>query len=203
MSKRQEPEREYNSILDGNSKEGPLLSSPMPEKKTFTNPLRKPIIQLIIAVVAVLALLVGGGLFFEYRYEQEYQQKKQEMYNKDYKAGATYFTNAQTEPERSLTEVTVIITEAFYTNDGHMAVNLCMANGTGEIKTVTAAEIRITQPGSETVIAAGRCDLKALEKTVTVPTEGTETLLVYISPDYVYIKDDPLDEIGYSVTLEL
>lgn len=203
MAKKQEPEREYNSILDGNAQSEPLLSSPMPEKRAAKKLPWKPILIVTAVVAVLLGVLIGGGIYFEHLYEEEYKKQEQELYNKSYKVGASYFVNPQTEPEKSNTQITLVVTEVFYTNDGHLAVNICFGNGMSEDKTVTAVDITITNGNTQEVIAKGRSELSATQKNVTVPANGTANLLVYISPEYVKITNDPLSDIGYSVKPEL
>lgn len=199
MGKQNEPQQEYNSILDGNAASGPLLSSPMPEKRPLKQLPWKPILKVAAIVAVVLGLLIGGGLYFEYRYEQEYQRNKAEMEAKSPK-NVTYFENAQTQPEKSPQKLTHVVTKAYYTNDGSLAVELCIANGMTKEKVVQKVDITIQNGESGATIAEGSCNLVAANATVTVPADGTATMLVYISPEYVKIQDDPLSTIGYTIS---
>ena len=186
---------EFNSILDGSSESEALLSSPTPEPKKKMGSMWKSIGIVALVVVILAGIFAGGGIYFE----QQYQKEQEEAYNKDLKGDTTYFTSEETEPEKSETEVTALITEVYYTNDGSLAVRFCFANGMAEAQRLVSVEIKLRN-GDGNVIATGYSD--DIDKDYTIPADGTNTLLLYISPQYVLITDDPLSTIDYDVTTE-
>lgn len=149
----------------------------------------------IVALVAVLlvGLFIGFGVFFQKQYDKELAEQE----GKESKEGMTYFTADQTEPEKKADELTSLITEACYTNDGSLKVDLCFANGMEKDQHLTSVAVEIRN-GEGKVVAKGYSD--DISKTYRIPAGGTETLILYVSPEYVTIKDDSLATLSYDVT---
>ncbi len=177
------------------------LSSPMPEtkktkkeKKPFKMPKpNRTFLVFLLVIVISIGVFVGTGVYFEYRYQQELA----EDYNKAAKEGMTYFLAEDTEPEKSKNEVTSLITEAYYTNDGSLAVLLCFANGMDKDQQLQMVEVNLKN-GDEKVIGAGSSD----DFDLVVPKDGTAELTLYIAPEHVKITNDSLSEIAYDVSTE-
>ncbi len=178
------------------------LSSPMPEKKQRAKKEKQPFkfpkptktFWAILAVVVILiGLFVGGGIYFEDRYQKELQA----AYDKAAKEGLTYFLAEETEPEKSEKEVTALITEAYYTNDGSLAVFLCFANGMDRDQDLQSVNVKIRNDEEE-VIGGGYSDNFDL----IVPKGGTAQLTLYIAPEHVKIKNDSLNTIAYDISTE-
>ncbi len=178
------------------------LSSPMPEKKQRKTKEKKPFqfpkptktfLVILIASAVLIGLFVGGGIYFEHRYQQELLEE----YNKSAKDGMTYFLAEKTEPEKSEKELTALITEAYYTNDGSLAVFLCFANGMDRDQDLQSVDVTIRNDKEE-VIAAGYSNTFDL----IVPKGGTAQLILHISPQHVKIGDDSLNTIVYDISTE-
>lgn len=179
-----------------------VLSSPMPEKKQPKKKEKKPFKfpkptkafwAIVTAAVVLIGLFVGGGIYFEHRYQQELLEE----YNKSAKEGLTYFLAEATEPEKSEKEVTALITEAYYTNDGSLAVFLCFANGMDSDQNVQSVDVTIRNDEEE-VIASGYSDTFDL----VVPKDGTANLTLYMAPQHVKISNDSLNTIAYDISTE-
>lgn len=186
---------EYTSIMGDSTVGETPLSSPMPKSKKSISSMWKPIVIVALAVVVFLAAFFGVGLYFE----KKSQQDEEEAYNKEPKAGMTYFVAEESEPEKSATELTSLITEAYYTNDGSLAIRFCFANGMPEAQRLLSVEVKLRN-GEGVTVATGYSD--DIKKGYTIPSGGTNTLLLYVSPEYVQITDDPLSTIDYDVTTE-
>lgn len=178
------------------------LSSPMPEKKQRNKKEKKPFkfpkptktFWVLLALAAILiGLFVGGGIYFENRYQQELQAE----YDKAAKEGLTYFLAEETEPEKSEKELTALITEAYYTNDGSLAVFLCFANGMAHDQDLQSVNVTIRNDEEE-VVAGGYSDNFEL----VIPQDGTAQLTLYIAPEHVKIKNDSLNTISYDISTE-
>lgn len=168
----------------------PAKVTDVPGKKTS---LWRPI-GIVAAVVVVLAgIFVGGGIYFE----KQYQDSLTDAEKKEAKEGMTYFQAEVTTPEKSETEITALITQAYYTNDGSLAVHLCFGNGMSEDKHLVSVEVKIRN-GDEKTVAAGYSD--AIADDFVIPKDGTKELVLYISPEYVEISDDSLHTISYDIT---
>ena len=130
---------EYTSIMGDSTVGETPLSSPMPKSKKSISSMWKPIVIVALAVVVFLAAFFGVGLYFE----KKSQQDEEEAYNKEPKAGMTYFVAEESEPEKSATELTSLITEAYYTNDGSLAIRFCFANGMPEAQRLLSVEVKL------------------------------------------------------------
>lgn len=190
--KSNDKEFETISILNGTKENEDVLSAPVREKKIDRSMWRSIGIVALVVVILV-GIFIGGGLYFHFQDEKA----KEEEYNKQAKAGLTYFQAEETEPEKSETELTSVITEAYYTNDGSLAVHICFANGMAEDKHLLSVEVKIRN-ADEAIVAAGYSD--AIADDFVVAAGGTKELLLYISPEYVEIADDALNTISYDVT---
>lgn len=178
------------------------LSSPMPEKKQRDKKEKKPFKfpkptktfwAILVLAVMLIGLFVGGGVYFENRYQQELKEQEK----KEPKEGLTYFLAEATEPEKSEKELTALITEAYYTNDGSLAVFLCFANGMDHDQDLQSVNVTIRNDEEE-VVAGGYSDNFEL----VVPQDGTAQLTLYIAPEHVKIKSDSLNTISYDISTE-
>ncbi len=180
---------EVYEILSGNSAE-----MEMPVKKSNKHVWKW--IGIFAAIVAVIAAgIVGVGMYFESEHQKELEEEKK----KQPKPGMTMFLAEEEVPEKSKDEVTSLIAQACYTNDGSMAVYFAFANGMEEDQHITSVEVKISNDEKQ-LIASGYSD--AIEENFVVPKDGTANLLLYISPEYVKITDDPLDLLSYDITID-
>ena len=200
--RRKNKETEFVSVM---GLEQPVKSTPVKVKKEWNlkswfaslwaavKKNWRAVVTVTVVLVLFIGVFVGGGFYFEH----QYQQQLQEEHNKAAKEGMTYFLADATEPEKSEKELTSIITEAYYTNDGSLAVQLCFANGMKKAQYLDSVEVSI-QNEDKQVIAAGFSD--AIRDDYTIEANGTSELLLYIQPEYVKIADDALDTISYDIT---
>lgn len=180
---------EIYEILSGNSTDVEI-----PEKKTNKQVWKW--IAIFAGVLAVIvAIIVGVGMYFEGEHQKELEEEKK----KQPKEGMTIFIDEEEFPEKSEDEVSSMIAQACYTNDGSMAVYFAFANGMEEDQRITSIQVKINND-EEQLIASGYSD--AIDKNFLVPKDGTANLLLYISPEYVKITDDPLDVISYDITID-
>lgn len=180
---------EVYEILSGNS-----ADIEIPEKKSNKHVWK--LVAICAAVVAVVvAVIVGVGIYFE----NEHQKDLLEEEKKQPKEGMTMFVDEEEFPEKSEDEVTSMIAQACYTKDDSLAVYFAFANGMEEDQHITSIEVKVNNDEGQ-VIASGYSD--AIDKNFIVPKDGTANLLLYISPEYVKIKDDSLDVISYDITID-
>ena len=156
---------------------------------------KRTAIVTVVSIVAVVAIIVGVGFAFQHA-ENKRLAKEAE---KDPKIGSTYYLSDQETPTASETEVTAMITMAYYTNDGHMGVHLSFANSMPQSQHLNWVQVEIRNAENK-VIATGYSD--NIEDNYVIPTLGNATLLLYISPEYIEIADDPLETISYTIKLD-
>lgn len=191
MSKKKNIEQE--AVLNGE----PLLSSP----NSTVNTKKESAVMWRSIIIIALAIVIFVGSFFAIGvyFEKKSQKDDEQTQLKEPKAGMTYFTSEQSEPEKSDKELTALITEAYYTNDGSLAIRFCFANGMEKSQTLLSVEVKLRNGDGETIATGYSNNIK---EGYTIPSGGTNTLLLYVSPEYVLINDDPLSTITYDVTTE-
>ena len=82
--------------------------------------------------------------------------------------GATVFQQPDAVPEISPDGVKGAVTQAYYTNDGHMAIRLSLSNGMGAAQQMRSIEIKVAN-GDGVPIAAGYAE--AVEDGVVLPPD--------------------------------
>ena len=112
--------------------------------------------------------------------------------------GATVFQQPDAVPEISPDGVKSAVTQAYYTNDGHMAIRLSLSNGMGAAQQMRSIEIKVAN-GDGVPIAAGYAE--AVEDGVVLPPDEFTPFLLYIAPDQIQITDDPLTTLSFEITV--
>ena len=112
--------------------------------------------------------------------------------------GATVFQQPDAVPEISPDGVKGAVTQAYYTNDGHMAIRLGLSNGIGAAQQVRSIQIKLAN-GDGVPIAAGYAE--AVEDGVVLPPDEFTPFLLYIAPDQIQITDDPLTTLSFEITV--
>ena len=112
--------------------------------------------------------------------------------------GATVFQQPNAVPEISPDGVKGAVTQAYYTNDGHMAIRLSLSNGMGAAQQMRSIEIKVAN-GDGVPIAAGYAE--AVEDGVVLPPDEFTPFLLYIAPDQIQITDDPLTTLSFEITV--
>ena len=112
--------------------------------------------------------------------------------------GATVFQQPDAVPEISPDGVKSAVTQAYYTNDGPMAIRLSLSNGMGAAQQMRSIEIKVAN-GDGVPIAAGYAE--AVEDGVVLPPDEFTPFLLYIAPDQIQITDDPLTTLSFEITV--
>ena len=112
--------------------------------------------------------------------------------------GATVFQQPDAVPEISPDGVKGAVTQAYYTNDGHMAIRPSLSNGMGAAQQMRSIEIKVAN-GDGVPIAAGYAE--AVEDGVVLPPDEFTPFLLYIAPDQIQITDDPLTTLSFEITV--
>ena len=112
--------------------------------------------------------------------------------------GATVFQQPDAVPEISPDGVKGAVTQAYYTNDGHMAIRLSLSNGMGAAQQMRSIEIKVAN-GDGVPIADGYAE--AVEDGVVLPPDEFTPFLLYIAPDQIQITDDPLTTLSFEITV--
>jgi len=152
---------------------------------------RKDVLTVSI-VLGVIVLLCVGALALQFFHAAE-----EENFQRD-EAFDTYFYDGDAKPELTNDGLTAAVTQAYYTNGGHLCVQMVLGNGTDEERLMTEIEVSIINEAEET-IASGYAEVS--NSMVLVPAGGTIEYTFYIAPQHVSIHDDPLTTIGYTIDI--
>lgn len=107
-----------------------------------------------------------------------------------------HFVSDGTLPELSEEEILMELDEAYYTNDGSLALVLTFSNGADTPKAVTGFSLKAINNNGD-VIATGE-QAADWDASFTVPKENYASMTVYIPPEDVLLPDDSL----YAITVE-
>lgn len=116
---------------------------------------------------------------------------------KDMDPDKGYFVSDGTLPELSQEGILAELNEAYYTNDGCLALELKLSNGLPSPQALTGFFLTVRNSVGE-VIATGQQSADWDSSSLIVPPNGYEDLTVYIPPEDVLLKDDSL----YNITVE-
>ena len=107
-----------------------------------------------------------------------------------------YFTRLEDEPEMSEEGIKGVVREAYYTKDGHMAVVLQLSNGLNTNHYLTFIEVELYNADGE-LIASGKTD--QIPEDFYIQPMSTAPFTFYISPEYVELPDDDLQQLTYEI----
>lgn len=109
-----------------------------------------------------------------------------------------YFYDAEATPELKDDGITAAVNEVYYTNGGHLCVNMTLGNGADKAIRLDTLEVKISGGDTEELIASGYTE--DIDDTYTVAAGGTNTYTFYIKPEHVKIADATLETISYEIT---
>lgn len=184
---------ENYSILNGNVNEMKPEPSAGFLKKKIPEKWIKPIIIVGAVVIAFIVVFVVMGIIFENRYQEQILEEEK----KAYKEGAGSFTAEEDEAELVEGDISSLITQAYYTNDGSLAVWFSFKNGMDTVQHLVSVEVEIRNEKNEVIAKGYSSDIDA---NFRIPVGGTSDLCLYIPKEFVRIEDDSLSVISYDVT---
>lgn len=149
-------------------------------------------VLVVSLVLAFIVLGCVGALALQFL-----QTSKEEKFQRN-EAFDTYFIDTDAKPELTDDGLTAAVTHVYYTNGGHLCVQMVLGNGTEDERLMTEIEVSVTNEAEET-IASGYAEVS--NSMVLVPADGTTEYTFYIAPEHVSIHDDPLTTIGYTIDI--
>ncbi len=162
---------------------------------------KRMIVFVAAAFIVLLVVLVAVGIFMSDRagtLSQNASQDQSESTRLEMAAGKSYFKNDGNRPEMSEEGVKGAITEAYYTEDGSLAVTLSLSNGKETDQRLSRLSLRILNKNGD-LIAERAFD--GFNPEIVVQAGGYESAYLVIDPSYVKLTDDPLSSL--TVTLEI
>lgn len=154
------------------------------------NPRYKEMIPVFVVcgIVVVLCVLL---LVIQFNRAEE---------SKDWARNETlgHFTDLDVAPTLSEDGITAQITEAYYTNNGHLRLQMILGNGGEEPLRLDKLTIDLWN-GGDAYIGGGTITVQNEE--IMVPANGTTNYTCFISPEHLSIKDDPLSTLRYDLDI--
>ncbi len=151
-------------------------------------------VMVVAGILAAVVLLCGVALGVQFA-----KEKRAARFERNEKF-ESWFMDADATPELADDGVTAAVYQAYYTNGGYLAVEMVLGNGTKWEQHPEAISIKLSNGETEKVIADGKTT--DVSESYTIPAGENKTYTLYISPEHVLIKDDPLSTISYSITVD-
>ncbi len=149
---------------------------------------KDPGTRITVIAIAVMLLVIIGGIVL-----MIVNNVNASAYDKAEGSGVFY---SEEEPELSSDGIKGVITEAYYTNNGSLAVLLTLSNGLEADHYLTELSVKVENEEGK-VVAEGYTD--TIPEDYFIKPEGYNTFLLYISPEHVKIKNDDLNSLSYEV----
>ncbi len=149
----------------------------MPHEKNVT-------LWVMVGILAFVILLVGVFIVI-----QQVQDRKQMA------EGSGHFQRLDDVPEMSSEGIKGVIIEAYYTNDGSLAVVLKLSNAYDTNQYMTSLDVKVSNADGEVIAAGKNGDIQDFY----IPPQDYATFTFYISKQYVKIPDDPLESLTYEI----
>ncbi len=153
------------------------------------------IFLLVLVAAVVLAVLLGlfwNVLFGDSQAEKDAAAKAQ---NEE----LSYFMDDQVQAELSDQGIKGAITKAYYTVGGYLAVQFDFGNGMATDQHPTSVYVELANE-DDTVLATGFTD--AIDEEFVIEAGAHGSFFLYISPEFVKVTDDDLDQLSYTITVD-
>ena len=111
----------------------------------------------------------------------------------------SYFLDDQAQAELSAEGIKGAITKAYYTVGGYLAVQFDLGNGMATAQHPTSVYVELANE-DDTMLATGFTDAIDEEFVIEAGTHGS--FFLYISPEFVKVTDDDLDQLSYTITVD-
>ena len=142
----------------------------------------------LLAVVAVFVIgAISGGV------------AKRELAMREPRESTPTFYGSLENDELEEKKISSMITEAYYTKEDGMMVTVGFSNNLDTEERITKVVVEIY---SEQDAEIAKAQSESMSAEFTVVSGGTNEVTMYIKPEYVSIKDDPLKTIRYEITIE-
>lgn len=182
-------ENDPQSILNTNSAK---MAEQPEEKQPVAKPKLKSVLAILLVIVLLVGVFVGGGLISE----AQYQAKLAKEEAQSLRDGAEVrYLDAPEAVDGSLEHG---ITAMYYSQENGMWLTLTIINGLDKEAKITNVYVKLKNSDNDAVIAQGGSD----PKNWVVAADETKELSIYFPPEYVKITDDPLETVSVDATVE-
>ena len=150
------------------------------EAKEGNVPTRRKDVIIISAVLAGIVLLCVLALL-----NADRKNKEDKAWTIDESRG--YYVDEDAYPEMSGEQPLAALSEAYFTQNGHLCLNLLISNGTDKMMQINALEIQAFDYATGEQFAGG---VVTLEEKLVIEVAGVEAYTVYIAPEHVLKGED-------------
>lgn len=162
-------------------------------KSEGTRAPRKDLIAVcaVMAAIILLCVLALGNAFFRSEEEAKWS------INPD----RGHYLNEEAQPEMSGEGPKANVREAYFTQNGHLCVELIISNGTASLIDIAALDVAVFDYDTDEMIAGGKADI---EEPLVIELAGTTLYTLYIAPEHILCaKDAPLPEmLSFTITID-
>lgn len=181
-------ENDPQSILNTNSTK---MAEQPEEKQPITKPKMESVRAIVLVIVLLVSVFVGGGMISEAQYRAKLaKQEAQSM-----RDGAEI--RCIDAPEAVDGSLVSGITAMYYSQENGMWLTLTVINGLDKEAKITSISVTLKNGDSEAVIAKGASEPKEW----SVAVDETKELTVYFPPKHVKITDDPLKTVSIDLAV--
>lgn len=145
-------------------------------------------------MVIILALIVVGCAVAVYL-----QARPDKNSGKEIASNSNHFTDFDALPELSQEGIKAVVTEAYYTQDGSLAVSLKLSNGMDTPQAVDSFSFSLLNSSGDELASGHQAD--DWDASLVVPAGGYEELTLYVPPEDVKIKNDLLSTLSFEITI--
>ena len=133
------------------------------------------VVSAVLVGIVLLCLLALGNSFRKAKEEQKWQINETRG----------HFVNAEARPEMSGEGPKADVSEAYFTRNNHLCVQLMISNGTDRMRNIEAIDVAVYNYETEELIAGGKASIEDL----VVEVAGYETYAFYIAPEHIHVDD--------------
>ena len=149
------------------------------EAKENPLPTRRKDIIVVSAVVLGIVLLCVLALFNAFRQDTKNREWQINEARGHYVDEAAYPTMSGDGPAPALKE-------AYFTNNGHLYLNLLVSNGTSEVLSIESLDVRVYDFATNELIAGGKTEL---DESFIVNLAAVEPYDFYIAPEHILMDE--------------
>lgn len=157
-------------------------------------PSRRKDIIVVSAVLAGIVLLCVLALFTNFSKEEK---SKEWAINE----ARGHFTDESAQPVMSGERPEAAVTEAYFTNNGHLCIEMNISNGTDKVISIDALDVSAYNYLTDEWIGGGKAEL---EEPLTISLAGIESYTFYIAPEHVQIgeKESVPELMSFDITMD-
>ncbi len=164
------------------------------EVKEGKIPTRRKDVIVVSAVLVGILLLCVLSLANSFRKDKE---SKEWLINE----ARGHFVKADAAPEMSGEGPKADVSEAYFTNNGHLCVKMIISNGTDGLQRIDALDVVVKNYETQETLAGGKAELK---EELTIAVAGTEEYVFYIAPEHIQMdKNASLPElVAFTIVID-